>query len=74
MVSTIKIGVPVKFHFASRLEIDVNQLNLNLISTKTKQLNFLKQKVKCKKIIEQLSDKLLLSKIFAFNTRYHMGM
>jgi hypothetical protein len=30
-----------------------------LISTKTKQLNFLKQEVKYKKIAEQLSDKLL---------------
>ena len=30
-VSTIKMGVPVKFHFASKSEIDVNKLNLNLI-------------------------------------------
>ena len=68
-VSTVKMDVPVKFHFTSRFEIDVNQLNLNLISAKTKQLNFLKQEVKCKKIAEQLSDKLLQSKISAFNNK-----
>ena len=58
-VSTVKMGVPVKFHFASRFEIDVNNLNLNLISAKTKHLNFLQQEVKYKKIFEQLTDKLL---------------
>jgi hypothetical protein len=56
-VSTIKMGINVKFHFASRFEIDVGRLNL--ISAKTKHLNFLKQEIKYKKIIEQLSDKLL---------------
>jgi hypothetical protein len=30
-VSTVKMGVPVKFHFASRFEIDVSQLSMNLI-------------------------------------------
>ena len=40
-VSNIKMGVPVKFHFASRFEIDVCKLSLNLISAKTKHLNFL---------------------------------
>jgi hypothetical protein len=68
-VSTVKMGVPVKFHFVSRLDINVNQLNLNLISAKTKHLNFLKQEVKYKKIAEQLSDKLLQSKISAFNNK-----
>jgi hypothetical protein len=34
-VSKIKMGVPVKFHFASGFEIDVSQLSINLISTKT---------------------------------------
>jgi hypothetical protein len=63
------MGVSVKFHFASRFEIDINQLNLNLISAKTKQLNFLKQEVKYKKIAEQLSNKLLQSKIFTFNNK-----
>jgi hypothetical protein len=58
-VSTVKLGIPVKFHFALRFEIDVNKLNLNLISTKTKHLNFLKQEVKYKRIAKQLSDKLL---------------
>ena len=66
-ISTVKMGVPVKFHFASRFDVDVNQLNL--ISAKTKQLNFLKQEVKYKKIAEQLSNKLLQSKISAFNNK-----
>ena len=30
-VSTVKLGVPVKFHFASKFEIDVSKLSLNLI-------------------------------------------
>ena len=34
-VSTVKMGVPVKFHFASRFEIDVFQLSLNLIHDRT---------------------------------------
>ena len=58
-VSTVKIGVPVKFHFASKFEINVCQLSLNLISAKTKHMNCLQQEVKYKKIAEQLSDKLL---------------
>jgi hypothetical protein len=68
-VSIVKMSIPVKFHFISRFEIEVNQLNLNLISAKTKHLNFLQQGVKYKKIAEQLSDKLLQSKIFAFNNK-----
>jgi hypothetical protein len=66
-VSTVKMGVLIKFHFVSRFDID--QLNSNLISAKTKHLNFLKQEVKYKKIAEQLSDKLLQSKISAFNSK-----
>ena len=65
-VSTIKMGVEVKFHFASRFDIDASRLNM--IYAKTKHLNFLKQEVKYKKIAEQLSGKLLQSKITAFNT------
>jgi hypothetical protein len=42
---------------------------VNLISAKTKHLNFLQQKVKYKKISEQLTDKLLQSKISAFNDK-----
>jgi hypothetical protein len=56
-VSKIKMGVNVKFHFASRFDIDFSRLNM--ISAKTKHLNFLKQEVKYKKIVEQLSNKLL---------------
>jgi hypothetical protein len=31
-VSTVKTSVPIKFHFASRFEIDVSQLSLSLIN------------------------------------------
>jgi hypothetical protein len=65
-VSMIKMGVNVKFHFASRFDIDISRLSL--IFAKTKHLNFLKQEVKYKKIAEQVSDKLLQLKIIAFNT------
>jgi hypothetical protein len=51
------MSINVKFYFASRFDIDVNQLNL--ISVKIKQLNFLKQDIKYKKINEQFSDKVL---------------
>jgi hypothetical protein len=47
-VSTIKMGINVKFHFASKFGIDVSLFNL--ISAKTKHLNSLKQAVKYKKI------------------------
>ena len=56
-VSTIEMGINVKFHFASRFDIDVSRLNM--IFAKTKHLNFLKQKIRYKRITEQLSDKLL---------------
>ena len=56
-VSTNKMGINVKFYFASRFDIDIDRLSL--ISAKIKQLNFLKQEVKYRKIDEQLSDKFL---------------
>ena len=34
-VYTVRMGVPVKFHFASRFKIDVFQLSMNLILAKT---------------------------------------
>jgi hypothetical protein len=58
-VSTVKMGIPIKFHFAPKFEIDVSHRSVNLISAKTKHLNFLQQEVKYKKISEQLADKLL---------------
>ena len=50
-------GHKVKFKFASRFEIDIDDC-LNLIHAKNKHLNYLKQEVKYKRIVEQLSDKL----------------
>ena len=55
----------MKFKFASRFEIDIDD-SLNLIYAKTKHLNFLKQEVRYRKIVDQLSDKLLQSKIDNF--------
>jgi regulator of replication initiation timing len=34
-VSTVKMGVPVKFHFALRFEIDISQLSLSLAYART---------------------------------------
>jgi hypothetical protein len=34
-VSTVKMGVPIKFHFASRFEIDISQLSLSLAHART---------------------------------------
>jgi hypothetical protein len=68
-VSTVKMGVPIKFYFSLRFEIDVCKLSLNLISAKTKHMNFLQQQIKYKKISEQLADKLIQSKISAFNDK-----
>jgi hypothetical protein len=42
---------------------------MNLISVKIKHLNFLKQELKYKKISEQISDKLLQSKISVFQNK-----
>jgi hypothetical protein len=65
-ISTVKMGIPIVFPFAFRFEVDVCHRSLNMISAKTKHLNFLKQEVKYKRISEQISDKLLQSKISAF--------
>ena len=64
-ITTNPFGHKVKFKFASKFEIDAN-IALNLIHAKTKHLNFLQQEVRYKKIVEQLSDKLLQFKIDNF--------
>ena len=64
-ITTNPFGHKVKFKFASKFEIDTDDA-LNLIHAKVKHLNFFKQKVRYKKIAEQLSDKLLQSKIDNF--------
>ena len=64
-ITTDPSGKKVKFKFSSKFEIDVDDA-LNLIHAKTKHLNFLQQEVRYKKIAEQLSDKLLQSKIDNF--------
>jgi hypothetical protein len=58
-ISTVKMGIPIVFPFASRFEVDVCHRSLNMISAKTKHLNFIKQEVKYKRIFEQIFDKLL---------------
>ena len=63
-ITTDPFGQKVKFKFALKSEIDVDALNL--IHAKIKHLNFLQQEVRYKKIAEQISDKLLLSKIDNF--------
>ena len=57
-ITTDHFGQKVKFNFASKCEIDTDYTS-NLIHAKVKHLNFLKQEVRYKKIIEQISDKLL---------------
>ena len=64
-ITTDPFRQKVKFKFSSKFEIDTNDV-LNLIHVKTKHLNFLRQEVRNKKIVEQLSDKLLQSKIDNF--------
>ena len=64
-ITTDSFGQKVKFKFASKFEIGTNNA-LNMIHAKTKHLNFLKQEVRYKKIVEQLFDKLLQSKINNF--------
>ena len=64
-ITTVPFGQKVKFRFASKFEIESNDA-LNLIHAKTKHLNFLQQEVKYKKIVEQLSIKLLQLKIDNF--------
>jgi hypothetical protein len=69
-ITTVKMGTEVKFTFSSRLDIELDRLNmLNLVTGKTKHLNSLKQELKYKRIAQQLSDKLLQSKITAFNDK-----
>jgi hypothetical protein len=58
-IKTNVIGVPINFQFASKFEVDICHRSMNLISAKTKHLNFLKQDVMYKRIYEQISDKLL---------------
>ena len=64
-ITTDPLGQKVKFKFASKYEIDIDYTS-NLIHAKVKHLNFLKQEVRYKKIAEQISDKLLQSKIDNF--------
>ena len=56
-ITTNPFGQKVKF-LSFLLDFDTNDC-LNLIHAKTKHLNYLKQEVKYKRIVEQLSDKLL---------------
>ena len=63
-ITTDPFGQKVKFKFASKSEIVVDALNL--IHAKIKDLNFLQQEVRYKKIVEQIADKLLQSKIDNF--------
>ena len=65
-ITTDPFGQKGKFKFASKFEINTDD-SLNLIHAKTKHLNFLKQEVRYKKIVEQLSNKLLQSKIDNFH-------
>ena len=55
----------VKFKFALKFDIDTNTAS-NMIHAKIKHLKFLQQEVRYKKIAEQISDKLLQSKIDNF--------
>ncbi|KAL4627950.1 hypothetical protein ACB092_05G203400 [Castanea dentata] len=62
-ITTDHFGQKVKFKFCSKHE---TRNDFNLIHAKVKHLNFLQQEVRYKKIVEQLSDKLLQSKIVNF--------
>ena len=64
-ITTDPFRQKVKFKFALKFEIDTDDA-LNLIHAKTNHLNFIKQEVRYKKIAEQLSNKLLQSKIDNF--------
>jgi hypothetical protein len=66
-ITTVKMGTKVKFTFASRLDIELDRLNL--VTAKTRHLNSLRQELKYKRIAQQLSDKLLQSKIVALNKK-----
>ena len=64
-ITTDPFGLKVKFKFSSKFEIDTDDA-INLIHAKVKNLNFLKQEARYKKIAKQISDKLLQSKIDNF--------
>nr|XP_023891405.1 uncharacterized protein LOC112003442 [Quercus suber] len=64
-ITTDPFGQKVKLKFVSKSEIDTNNAS-NLLYAKIKHLSFLQQEVKYKKIADQLSNKLLLSKIDNF--------
>ena len=68
-VSTVKMGISIKFQFASRFEVDVCHRSLNMLPAKIKHFNFLKQEVMYKKISEQISAKLLQPKITAVQNK-----
>jgi hypothetical protein len=68
-IKTNVMGIPINFQFASKFEVDFCHRSMNILSAKTKHLNFLKQDVMYKKISEQISDKLLQSKIVAFQNK-----
>ena len=53
-ITTDPLGQKVKFKFASKFEIDIDDA-LNLILAKAKYLNFLKQEVRYKKIESSIS-------------------
>jgi hypothetical protein len=53
-ITTVKMGTEVKFTFASRLDTELDRLNL--VIAKTKHLNSLKQELEYKRIAHQLSD------------------
>ncbi|KAL4613896.1 hypothetical protein ACB092_07G015000, partial [Castanea dentata] len=62
-ITTDPFGQKIKFKFCDKHETpDI----VNLIHAKVKHLNSLQQEVRYKKIVEQLSDKLLQSKIVNF--------
>ena len=61
----ILLDKKVKFKFASKFDIDTNTAS-NMIHAKITHLKFLQQEVRYKKIAEQISDKLLQSKIDNF--------
>ena len=64
-ITTDSFRQKVKFKFASKFEIETDNA-LNLIQAKFKHLNFLQQEIRYKKIAEQISNKLLQSKIDNF--------
>ena len=68
-ITTDPFGQKVKFKFASRQEIDQDKGLKSLLFAKQKHLNFLKQEIRYKKISDQLSSPILISKIDDFKKR-----